>query len=699
VRVRVRAVPAHRSPRPYFLVVFDEPVPAAPVPPADALVRHLVEELRAAREDLGATAARSQTAGEDMRAANEEMVSVNEELQSAVEELETSKEELQSLNEELTTTNAQLREQGEALAVATADITNLLNSTDLAAVFVCPAGNVRRFTPAATRLFRLIPADVGRPLADLAHAVLDPTIHADIRAVAGGADPPPDREVAGADDRWFLRRALPYRTADGRTDGVILTFADVTPLKRAEVALRRNQELLRLAAVLTDSSDAVLLVEADGRLSAWSRGAERLYGYPEGEGVGLAMADLIPDADRAADLAALDAVRRGEAVGSWETRRRDRAGRVLDVSVTATLLRPADGAAPAVSLTERDLTAHKQLERELRERSDRTAAILEAVADPIITSTESGVIESVNRATERAFGCPAADLVGRDFGTLLAPDTRGPDDPSVATLLDARAVQAGRGECEIVCVRRDGTTFAADLTVGRVDHLARFVAVVRDTTERRRLEREVLEIAAAEQERIGRELHDSVGQELTGIRLMTEALTSGLRDHGSEELGLAVRVSDGLRDALARVRALSRGLVAAEVDAAGLGPALSALAGRVRETTVVGCTFEASGTARLSDAAASHLLRIAQEAVANALRHAGATRVWIALAASEAATELRVGDDGRGFTTAAAASAGGLGLKLMRYRAGRIGAAFRVDTGPAGTVVACSLTAGASDGR
>jgi signal transduction histidine kinase len=139
--------------------------------------------------------------------------------------------------------------------------------------------------------------------------------------------------------------------------------------------------------------------------------------------------------------------------------------------------------------------------------------------------------------------------------------------------------------------------------------------------------------------------------------------------------------------------------VAAEVDAAGRGPALAALADRVRETTRVGCTFAPAGTPRLPDAAASHLLRIAQEAVANALRHAGATRVWIALAASEAATELRVGDDGRGFTTAAAASAGGLGLKLMRYRAGRIGAAFRVDTGPAGTVVACSLTAGASDGR
>ncbi|QDU23624.1 sensor histidine kinase [Urbifossiella limnaea] len=373
--------------------------------------------------------------------------------------------------------------------------------------------------------------------------------------------------------------------------------------------------------------------------------------------------------------------------------------RVLDVSVTATLLRPVDGAAPAVSLTERDLTARKRLEQDLRERSDRTTAILEAAADPIITFAGSGVVESVNRAAERAFGWPAAELVGRSLDTLLARCDRTRHESYVTALMNAGAEKAGGGDREVACVRRDGTTFPADLTVGRVDHLDRFVAVIRDTTERERLEREVLEIAAAEQERIGRELHDSVGQELTGLRLMTEALVGDLRDRGAEELGLAVRVSDGLRDALARVRALSRGLVAAEVDAAGLGPALAALADRVRETTRVGCTFEPAGTPRLPDAAASHLLRIAEEAVTNALRHAGATRVWITLTAGDAATELRVGDDGRGFTTAEAEAAGGLGLKLMRYRAGRIGASFRLDTGPAGTLVVCSLLAGAADAR
>jgi two-component system CheB/CheR fusion protein len=703
VRVTVRRVPAHRSPRPCFLVVFEESAPTDPAPPgpaADALARHLEQELRAAREDLEATSASNQTATEDMRATNEEMISVNEELQSTVEELETSKEELQSLNEELTTSNAQLREKGEALAVATADITNLLHSTDLAAVFVAPDGGIRRFTPAATRLFRLIPADVGRPLADIAHVVLDPTIHDDIRAVLAGTDLPPEREVAGPDDRWFLRRALPYRAADGRTDGVLLTFADVTLLKRAEVALRRNKELMRLAAVLTDSSDAVVLVEADDRVSAWNRGAEQLYGYLEAEAVGMAVSALIPDGDRAADRTALAAARRGESVGSWETRRVTRDGRMLDVSVTATLLRPADGTPPAVSMTERNLTPRRQLEQDLRERSDRTAAILEAAADPIITVGVAGVVESVNRATERAFGWSPAELVGRDIGVLLGPDDRGRYAEYISTRLAAGPDSPAGAGREVVCVRRDGTTFPADLTVGQVDHTDRFVVVIRDTTERRRLEREVLEIAAAEQERIGRELHDSVGQELTGVRLMAEALVGGLRAQGSTELELAVRISDGLRDAFARVRALSRGLVAAEVDGAGLSPALGALADRTRETSAVECTYEAAGTARLPDpAVASHLLRIAQEAVTNALRHSGAKRVRITLTAAGNATELRVADDGRGFVPPPAGAADGLGLKLMRYRAGRIGAVLRLEAGSTGTAVVCSLPGDHADAR
>jgi two-component system, chemotaxis family, CheB/CheR fusion protein len=696
VRVTVCPVPAHRSPRPYFLVVFEEGSAGAPAsgptPATEPLVRHLEEELRAARDDLQANVTANQLAGEDLRAANEEMISVNEELQSTVEELETSKEELQSLNEELTTTNAQLREKSEALAVTNADITNLLHSTDLAAVFVGSDGRIRRFTPAATRLFHLIPTDVGRPLADIAHTMLDATIHDDIQAVGRDAAALPDREIAAPGDRWFLRRVLPYRTADGRTDGVLLTFSDVTVLKRAEVALRRNKDLQRLATVLMDSADAIALIESDGRVSAWNHGAERMYGHPEAEAVGLAFGTLIPESHRAADLAALDAVRRGEPVAPWDTRRTARDGRILEVSVTASRLGGEDGRAPAVSVIERDQTELKKMTADLRLRSDRTVAILEAAADPIITIDSHGVIESVNPTTERVFGWAAPELVGQNIGVLMPPDVREQHNDSIMTYLTTGVKQVTGIGRAVVWLHRDGTTFPADLAVGQVDHLPLYVCIFRDATERKRLEREVLEIAAAEQERIGQELHDTVGQELTGLRLMTEGLIAGLREHRSDELPLAERIGDGLRVTLGRVRSLSRGLVAAETDAAGLAPALETLASRVGETSAADCTFETTGPCRVPDATvATHLLRIAQEAVTNALRHAGARHITIDLENTERATVLRVRDDGRGFASPPTAAQGGLGLKLMRYRAGLIGALLRIDTGPTGTQITCSL--------
>ncbi len=543
VRVTVRPVPAHRSSRPLFLVVFEEVAAGAPAggppPVTDPLVRHLEEELRAAREDLLANVTANQLAGEDLRAANEEMISVNEELQSTVEELETSKEELQSLNEELTTTNAQLREKSEALAVTTADITSLLHSTDLAAVFVGPDGRIRRFTPAATRLFHLIPSDVGRPLVDIAHTMLDATIHDVVRATGSDAASVPDHEVAASGDRWFLRRVLPHRAIDGRTDGVLLTFSDVTVLKRAEMALRRNKDLQRLATVLMDSTDAIALVESDGRVSAWNHGAERMYGYPEAEAVGLAFGVLIPASHRAADLAALDAVRRGEAVAPWDTRRTARDGRTLDVSVTASRLAAEEGRPPAVSVIERDQTELKRMTTDLRLRSDKTVAILEAAADPIITIDRRGVIESVNPATERVFGWAPHELVGQAIGVLMPPDVRAEHSGSVMTYLTTGVKQVSGIGRAVVWLRRDGTTFPADLAVGEVDHLPLYVCIFRDATERRRLEREVLEIATAEQERIGRELHDTVGQELTGLRLMADGLIAGLREHQSDELPLA----------------------------------------------------------------------------------------------------------------------------------------------------------------
>jgi two-component system, chemotaxis family, CheB/CheR fusion protein len=230
VRVAVEPLDAGNEAKDLWLVSFeDEPEPAPPpVAPDDdgkpgggdeTFVRQLEKELSTTREDLQHTI-------EDVSAANEELMSVTEEMQSSNEELETSKEELQSLNEELTTANAQLESKIGELEASNNDLDNLLISTNIATLFLDVHLRIRGFTPSATGLFSLIPSDVGRPLSDIAPKFSDPTLLSDAATVLEKSTSP-KKEVQGHDGRWYVRQVLPYRTRDGRTEGVVVTFSDV----------------------------------------------------------------------------------------------------------------------------------------------------------------------------------------------------------------------------------------------------------------------------------------------------------------------------------------------------------------------------------------------------------------------------------------------------------------------------------------
>ncbi|TAK80885.1 MAG: chemotaxis protein CheB [Aquabacterium sp.] len=190
----------------------------------------LQEEMRALREEMRASE-------EELQAANEELQSTNEELQSANEELTTSKEEAQSMNEELQTINAELQTKLDDLALAQSDMQNLLNSTDIATLFLDGALNVRRFTEKITRIIHLRDGDIGRPLSELASTLIYPELHADsyetLRTLA-----PSEKEIATVDGRWFLVRIMPYRTLANVIEGVVITFVDITAAKQLENRLR-----------------------------------------------------------------------------------------------------------------------------------------------------------------------------------------------------------------------------------------------------------------------------------------------------------------------------------------------------------------------------------------------------------------------------------------------------------------------------
>lgn len=199
----------------------------------------LLQELQRTREALQVTHEEMQTSIEELRSSNEELQSTNEELQSTNEELTTSREEMQSLNEELQTVNAELQSKVEDLTWVKNDMANLLNSTEIATIFLDNDMRLRRFTSHATNLFKLIPGDVGRPLSHVVTELDYPGLIEDAQEVLRTLVFK-ERQAGSADGRWYRIRLMPYRTQDNVIDGVVITFIDIGEIKKLQDELSRR---------------------------------------------------------------------------------------------------------------------------------------------------------------------------------------------------------------------------------------------------------------------------------------------------------------------------------------------------------------------------------------------------------------------------------------------------------------------------
>ena len=281
VGVTITVLPVEGEDEDLFLVSFvDDPTlelsPAKPFESAaDALrVTQLEQELAATREDLQSAIRDLEMANEDQKAINEEVMSVNEEYQSTNEELETSKEELQSLNEELTALNSQLHDTVEQQRAASNDLQNILNSTDVATLFLDADYNIRFFTSAAKSLFNIIASDIGRPLGDLTRRFNDDDLLSDARAVLAG-HPTVRREVRADDGNWFMRGVLPYQSGDGRVDGLVITFAGISEIKAAE----REIEAARayLDSIIATIRQPLVVLDNDLRVVSASSSFHRIF--------------------------------------------------------------------------------------------------------------------------------------------------------------------------------------------------------------------------------------------------------------------------------------------------------------------------------------------------------------------------------------------------------------------------------------
>lgn len=256
VRIDCEKLPDQQNEsEPHYLITFIEVEEARPASKPEVgeegeeYVRQLEHELEIVREDLQTTVEELETSNEELKASHEEAMASNEELQSANEELETSREELQSLNEELVTVNHQLEDKIEEVEKTTDDLRNLLTSTKLPVLFLDQQLNISSFTETMRGLIELRDADVGRPLSDLAMKISDEKMAADARKVLDDLQPS-EREVSGPDEKIYLRRVQPYRTADERIGGVVATFTDISDKALSARRLADRERQARIVAEL-----------------------------------------------------------------------------------------------------------------------------------------------------------------------------------------------------------------------------------------------------------------------------------------------------------------------------------------------------------------------------------------------------------------------------------------------------------------
>ncbi|PIR18657.1 MAG: hypothetical protein COV48_06320, partial [Elusimicrobia bacterium CG11_big_fil_rev_8_21_14_0_20_64_6] len=285
---------------------------------------------------------------------NEELQSINEEFETTKEELQSSNEELQATNAELTTSTEEVLRGNQILNRSNSDLTNLLANIEIPVIMLDRHLAIHRFTPAAEKALGLTGAQVGRPIVDihlplrlsnLRELLLSVIRHGSVQR----------QEIRDTHGRWHYLILRPYRTDKSKIEGVVMALIDIDERKLSE------KTVSRLAAVVRDSNDAVTVCDLNDRITAWNKGAQKMYGYTEAQALGMSVHRLMPANMR---LKARDLVRKSAT--PIETQRRTKQGRILDVLLTVTVLRDEKGEPVEIATTERDVTAQKRAEQEFR---------------------------------------------------------------------------------------------------------------------------------------------------------------------------------------------------------------------------------------------------------------------------------------------------------------------------------------------
>jgi PAS domain S-box-containing protein len=368
-----------------------------------------------------------------------------------------------------------------------------------------------------------------------------------------------------------------------------------------------------------------------------------------------------------------------------------RDGAVIWFHCEAKMMRRSDGRPWFIHGVAFDISELKRTEEALEEERNVLSAILETVAALVVVLDPNGRIVRFNRACERTTGYSFAEVQGKYVWDLF----RAPED---GERFQARFYQLLCGspsnDEESYWLNREGErrliSWSSTILPGAGNKVRYVIATGTDITERKMLERAILDISGREQRRIGQDLHDGLGQHLTGIAFMSKVQEQKLAEKSQPEAADAAKIVRLVNEAIHKTRELARGLLPVQSDEQGLMSALQQFSSEVEDLFQISCRFECEEPVLVrDDAVANHLYRIAQEAVHNGIKHGKARNIVIGLHAADEGGTLTVEDDGVGIAEPATNHTG-MGLHIMRYRVGMIGGAFEITRcGDRGTLVTC----------
>lgn len=692
--------------RKYFVILFEEVGPAteptarvATVSPVDESEHE--QEMTRLLQELGATKAYLQSvieaknfANEELKAANEEIVSSNEELQSTNEELETAKEELQATNEELGTVNSELLSRIQTSTQLNDDLTNLIDSINIPIVIVGLDQRVRRFAPHVANVFNLIPGDIGRLITDLTLRINVPELKSLIEGVIKTLAVQ-EMEVTDQDGHWYQLSIRPYRTIDNRIDGAVIALFDVNAIKLRENLIIAARDFSR--KIIDTLHESLLLLDERLRVVKANPAFYETFRTSPSETEGQLIYSLGNSQWNIPELRGLL-----ENLLATNVEIHDfRLEQVFPVIGQRTMLlnaRPLldhiESQPVKILLAIQDITAIEGAVQSLRNAETQIQTILNTAATAIITMDERGIVRSFNRTAETMFGYAANEAIGQNVKMLMPEPYRSAHDSYLSRYLQtgvASVIGIGR---MVLGRHRNGKAFPADLavseTVGPEGRL--FTGCLLDISERRELEREVLEVAGHERQMIGQELHDITGQELVGLSFLAQSVVTTLQARSRPEAAAMVRIAEGLERALAQVRSIAKGLIPVDVTAEGLRTALQDHIEKTTELTGIACVFRCKPTVLVdNNQVATQLFFIAREAIANAVKHAHATKIELSLEMNEQELLLLIRDDGIGIERSR--NANGVGLRIMAYRVGLLNGLLSIGTDTTGTgvVVTCRI--------